>query len=328
MRIHVWNAFASNNSGSYTIVGSFPTEEQAAQVAAELSEVATAHTVWLEATDSRWKERTEEPSPLETFIKKNGLTWADGVGTSDDWPEYGGQTTPKAWAIGHQVFVHHPYTITLPRTFGELFYARGGRVETELNHTHHPLVSVFELWSRELDKDEEKRTQVLSALVEELHTDDGPLVKHADPRVLPGWKEGWGFGEPQLMVGVAFKELLTGYTALERIVRRHGMQLRVKVFESWENADSLSFLRPSSPRLKREMYDVWLMDLGDGSKKTRKHLEEVLREVLYLSYEERDAFWNAIPTAVRKRRTLEQAKELAEQLGETGVRVEVRRSPD
>jgi hypothetical protein len=47
VKIKIWQAFASNNSGSYTIVGSFGTPEQAAEVAAALREMAERHTVWL-----------------------------------------------------------------------------------------------------------------------------------------------------------------------------------------------------------------------------------------------------------------------------------------
>ena len=35
---------------------------------------------------------------------------------------------PSAVAVGRQVMVHAPYTVTLPPVFGELFYAMGGRV--------------------------------------------------------------------------------------------------------------------------------------------------------------------------------------------------------
>jgi hypothetical protein len=68
MQIHIWNAFASNNSGSYTIVGAFPTEAAAAQVAAELLPIMAAQTQWFE-------DRAPAPSPLAQLVKKSGIDW-------------------------------------------------------------------------------------------------------------------------------------------------------------------------------------------------------------------------------------------------------------
>ncbi|OJT25614.1 hypothetical protein BO221_07010 [Archangium sp. Cb G35] len=249
MKIHIWNAFASNNSGSYTIVGRFEQEEQAAQVAAELKEVLDAHGVWFEAASSTTKE-PERPSPLDLFIQKHGLRGNEDTGTWDDWPCYSEKKAPDAWAIGHQVFVHHEYTVTLPRTIGEFIYARGGRVETELDHAHHPVVSVFELWKGQ--HVQEDRGRLLEALVEELNAEDGPLVKGLDGKVIPAWKEGDGFGEPMLRLGAVFEDLPAGFTAVERIARGHHLYVSVKVFEAWPGADPLAFLRPCQPPLKRE----------------------------------------------------------------------------
>ncbi|AKI99071.1 hypothetical protein ATI61_106447 [Archangium gephyra] len=249
MKLHVWNAFASNNSGSYTIVGRFEEEEQAARVAAELKEVLEAHGVWWDAANSERKE-PERPSPLDVFIQKHGLTAGEDIGGWEDWPNYSGKQAPEAWAIGHQVFVHHDYTLTLPRTLGEFIYARGGRVETELDHAHHPLVSIFELWKGQ--HGQEETSSLLEALVEELNAEDGPLVTGVDGKVRPAWKEGDGFGEPMLRVGAVFEELPTSYTAVERIARRHHLHISVKVFEAWPDTDPLAFLRPCQPPLKRE----------------------------------------------------------------------------
>ncbi|WP_257461760.1 hypothetical protein [Archangium lipolyticum] len=325
MKIHLWNAFASNNSGSYTIVGRFESEELATRVAAELDEVLTAHDTWLSATESRWQEQTKEPSPLEKFIKENGLTWREGTGLMDDWPDgYGGEDPdrPHARAIGHQVFVHQRFTITMPRAFGEFIYARGGRVETELDHAHHTVVGVFELWSQELHKQPEKKEAAVAAIVEELYADDGPLVTGADPQVLPAWKttRGRHFG-PHLRLGAAFGDLLEGFTAVERIARRHGMDsIEVKVFESWPDSDPLAFLRPCDPPLKREMFDLWLLSLGEKPEKVK----EQLWQHRTLTYDEACELQGARPVVVRRRLTPAQAEELAQGFQEAGASVEVR----
>jgi hypothetical protein len=244
MRIRVWNAFASNNSGSYTIVGTFPSDEAATAAAEELRAVITAHARWMEDP-----QRTP-PSPFEAFVGKNGLTWTDGLAEYDDWPEHGRKNAPDAFPIGRQVVVHHDYTVTLPRTFGEFFYARGGRVELELNHAHHPLVAVFELWIPWRKKRDESVdvAAMISEVVERLNAEDGPLSTLTSGAFAPAWCPGDGFGEPDLRVGAVFEDLLAGFTAMDRMARETGFGVHVKVFEAWSGeGDPLAFLRPSRP---------------------------------------------------------------------------------
>jgi hypothetical protein len=148
MKVQIWNAFASNNSGSYTLVGSFRDAELAAEVAAELARVSAEHEAWIQEWSQKGWSKAPTPSPLEAFVLRHQLTRAEwaGAGVGSDWPAYGEDNTPVVWAMGHQVFVHHDYTLTLPGAYGEFFYKRGGRVEAELGHTHHPLVALFHLW--------------------------------------------------------------------------------------------------------------------------------------------------------------------------------------
>ncbi|OJH38515.1 hypothetical protein [Cystobacter ferrugineus] len=321
MRIHVWNAFASNNSGSYTIVGRFAKEEVAARVAAELKEVLEAHGVWWETAYSEMKKDHERPSPLDLFIQKHGLTGGADIGSYEDWPTSSGKSAPDAWAIGHQVFVHHPFTITLPRTLGEFIYAQGGRVETELEHSHHPVVSVFEFWRGEHGQEDVERRLV--ALLEELNVEDGPLVTGIDWDVLPAWKLSGGFGGPLLRMGAVFEDLATGFTAVERIARGYNLHVSVKVFEAWPDADPLAFLRPNEPLLKRERFDVWLTDLGDKPEEVKR----LLRDERPLTYEEVCALQGAEPIVVWKWRPPAQAEELASRLRRAGASVEVRPTP-
>ncbi|WP_375769516.1 hypothetical protein NR798_01130 [Archangium gephyra] len=317
MKIHIWNAFASNNSGSYTIVGRFEKEEQAARVAAELKEVLDAHGVWWETAYSALKEH-ERPSPLDVFIQKHGLTGGENIGSYDDWSSSSGKPAPDVWALGHQVLIHHDYTITLPRTLGEFIYARGGRVETELDHAHHPVVSVFELWKNQHGQEETDR--LLAALVEELNAEDGPLATGINWDVPPAWKAGHGFGEPLLRVGAAFEELVSSYGAVERIARAHDLYVAVKVFEAWPDADPLAFLRPCQPPLKRERFDVWLLGLGDKPEEVKR----LLRDQRPLTYEEVCTLQGAEPIVAWKCRPLAQAEELASGLRKLGASVDVR----
>ncbi|MFO0633222.1 MAG: hypothetical protein U0168_10255 [Nannocystaceae bacterium] len=138
MKIEIWRAFASNNSGSYTIVGSFPGDEAAAAAASELAAVIAEHQAWVQ------DEAAPPPSPLRRWAEALGLRALPGDGRDDAWPHYG--SIPKVGAVGSQLLLYVDYTITMPRVFGEFFFLRGGRVDTELVHAHAPLVWLHELW--------------------------------------------------------------------------------------------------------------------------------------------------------------------------------------
>ena len=125
MRIRLWNAFASNNSGSYTIVGNFSDEATAVAVAEELAELCRAETEWLEA------DAPEDAEPITEFARRHGLTEYSVV-NSLEWPEHNVDRSPRVVAVGRQLVLHHSYTVTLPRIFGEHIYKRGGRVELEI----------------------------------------------------------------------------------------------------------------------------------------------------------------------------------------------------
>ncbi len=65
----MWNAFASNNSGSYSIVGSFPSAERAEQVAAEL----------LTGSGKLLSQTGEHPRALIDKVTSPGGTTIEGV---------------------------------------------------------------------------------------------------------------------------------------------------------------------------------------------------------------------------------------------------------
>ncbi len=276
MKIHVWNAFASNNSGSYTIVGSFPNCQQAEDAAKELAELMRRHTEWLESQDNQGTMHAKELSPLSEFIRLHGLrTSPDDYG---GWPEYGDDNSPMAFAIDSKVIIHHDYTVTLPREFGEYFYAKGGRVEQELNHAHNPIVAVCELWipwqqSKQLDIPEK-----ISDFLEALCVPGGSFLKHSSTgKYRPAWRSGDGLSNPQLTLGAIFDDLLLGFTSVNQVAKEHGFQTMVKVFEAFDQSDPLAFLRASTPSIKRGQRTVTLEAKGHAPAEVIKVLEQLLQ---------------------------------------------------
>lgn len=321
MKVHIWNAFASNNSGSYTLVGRFPEETFAAEVAAELARVSVEHEAWIQEQNQKGWGSAQGPSPLEAFVARHGLAARKDSDTGEDWPQHGGDNTPKVWALGHQVFIHHDYTLTLPAAFGEFFYKRGGRVEAELVHTHHALVGLFQLWFPYQERQGQDVPALALRVLDELYAEDGPLVQLAQVEPLPAWRVWEHSGEGDLTVGAAFQDLVAGFTAVDRIARAHGFNVRVKLFEAPSEGDPLAFLRPCVPLLPtRELFDVFLIQPGE----TPVEVVHVLEELRDLRYKEARALLDAAPVAVRTRLPKSVAEAMASRLQRAGATTELR----
>ncbi|MFP2906526.1 ribosomal protein L7/L12 [Pyxidicoccus sp. 3LFB2] len=325
MKIQVWNAFASNNSGSYTLVGRFPSETLAADVAAELTRVAAEHNVWMEERYTKGWDDDAPPSPMETFMQHHGLHPVRFTQLEDVWPEHSDSNIPVVWAQGHQVFVHHGCTVTLPPTFGEFIYKRGGRVETELNHTHHPLVGVFEFRFPYEARAGRDIPALALQLLDALYAEDGPLVRLTPPEPLPAWRLGERFLDGDLTVGAVFNDLVEGFTTVARIAREHAFTVEVKVFEAWErHGDALAALRPCRPPLPtRELFDVVLTGAAPGATLAVLGMIEELRDV---EPPRARALLDAAPVPVRQRLPRGVAEAMANRLQGVGARVEVRPS--
>lgn len=149
MRVRLFDAFASNNSGSYTIVGTFETAETAADVARVLAAVCDEHARWME--NEKNPLENSESAPLVQWARGNGLT-EPTPGCSDDWPQYG--PAPTVCAADRFVLLVAPYTVTMPKVFGEYFYRREGRVQVELDHAHADVATYFTFFV-----DNERRTK-------------------------------------------------------------------------------------------------------------------------------------------------------------------------
>lgn len=229
MKIKIWQAFASNNSGSYTIVGSFDTPELATEVAAALRTMAGQHTAWLE--NARGTEFTEGVSPLGAFAQEHGLSWVSGRGTWDEWPEHDDSNIPAVIALGHQVLVHVGYTVSMPPTIGEFFYRRGGRVTTELDHAHAPIVSTFVAWWPWEKRDQATVNRAVECVIEELTRTEGLFARLASDDPSPGWRSADTSFEGDLLIVCVFDDLCAGCRDVGQLIERHGGRYTIAIAE-------------------------------------------------------------------------------------------------
>jgi hypothetical protein len=274
MRIRLFNAFASNNSGSYTIVGSFESVERAEDVAAVLSRVCAEHTAW-ESSDARSVDPSCE-SPLDRFAAENGLT-ERGAGRDDDWPHW--EPPPAVCAAGRFVLLYVQQTVTMPRLFGEYFYRREGRVQTELVHAHEDIIAHFTFFTegarRWSDADVPTTLLALRARLDEVLP---PLL--ADER---GTGEDRAVIEPEYSTGsramelsVVFHDLVEGAAAVSAACRALGVTVWLRVEESPARRDPLAALRgqrfePWGP------YRVFLWALGEDPMRATKVVRDALQ---------------------------------------------------
>ena len=296
MSIKIWNAFASNNSGSYVIVGSFPEEALADEVAAELLEVARAQ--------SAWDGKTGD-APLDTLAVKYAI--ADRH-DEDEWPQYDSQDHPAVFAIGHQLFVHASYTVTMPKLLGHLIYKRGGRVQTEVNHAHHPIVATFTMyfpWQHRKELDIPARVQ---ALVDSLCAPDGALSLPQAPAHPAAWRSMTGFGEGDLVLGAAFDELEAGYRAVAAAATAQGAKVGIQIAEA--HGDPFAHLRPCTPATVHRLVDVWLDVRGEAPTNVQKTVALERR----LSQTAARALIDRAPVVLFENVTLARAEELRAKL--------------
>jgi hypothetical protein len=319
MRVRVWNAYASNNSGSYTIVGRLPSAEVARSTAETLRGVIDAHTAWRDAWDGA---SDLEASPLAQFCRQQGLTWTPGQGGWDDWPYSSKDNRPGVAVAGDQIVVHHPYTVGLPPAFGELFYKRGGRVEHEEGHAHHPIVVTATFWWGWTKEERATLEAELPLLIADVTGPSGFLARPNRADCPAVWRKGGDtFGEAPLTVAAIFDDLIEGIAALRALGEARSARLELRLAEAVAADDPLLLLRPSTPAVPR--FDVVLLHAGDDpaalvdplTERTGRHVSRV-----------RALLQQTPPITVARGVMEARARDLAAALEAAGARAELRRN--
>lgn len=260
MRVRIWNAYASNNSGSYTIVGSLPSQDVAREVADELAAMIDKHTQWLASDPPPQGDGAE--SPLADFCRTHGLFWSPGEGLWDDWPEYGQDNRPRVAVIGSQIIVHHEYTVSLPPVFGAYFYKCGGRVQVEENHGHNPIVTTATFWWGWSKEETAKAEAELPRLLSALTGGEGALMQDVHAM----WPAAWRVEHQGhvLIVAVVFEKLIEGVSAMNQVAKQYGVQMQIRLSEAPdEHHDPLAHMRPSQPLPAVPRFDVIIKGPAD-----------------------------------------------------------------
>jgi ribosomal protein L7/L12 len=234
-----------------------------------LRDVCAEQEAWLEAHPN---DETSE-RPLDALSRAHGLS-EERPGRDDDWPLYG--EGPRVVALAHQVIVHVPYTATMPRLFGELFFKHGGRVEIELDHAHEDLAVEFSfssLGSRLVDAEERKRTDALErALGAVLPTLTSRGEHDKRPPIPPAFHaEFWKTRQ----VTAVFSDVVAGVEAVRAAAVEQGFQIRVRVSECPHGiTDPLANLRATTRPAGIARVIVW--SIGAERVRAMKALREVM----------------------------------------------------
>ncbi|MEJ7600669.1 MAG: ribosomal protein L7/L12 [Kofleriaceae bacterium] len=226
MRIRLYRAFASNNSGSYTLVGAFRDPAIAEDAAAELAAMCAAHSAWYEADSNA---SGLEASPLRAFATQHALLGVPDEAW-DHWPEHG--APPTVIHLGHQVLVYAPYTVTMPRALGEYLYKRGGRVSLELDHSHDELACEFTFWIPDARYNDPATHERIAALRAPIDAALPALVERSPhdkrPAIAPAWHRGH-FQSHHL--SVAFSDPGEGILAVRELARAAGIATTIRIYE-------------------------------------------------------------------------------------------------
>ncbi len=129
--VFVWKVRASNNSGTYTVLGRFATTDEAVCTAVSLEEVAQAHVQWLQTHPDfeRYDAKSEHvpaTPPLLEFGRAHGFAWDEGLWWEcDDGHD---MQSFSAHVIDNTVIIHHPYAMGSGwRNFEKFFAAVGAK---------------------------------------------------------------------------------------------------------------------------------------------------------------------------------------------------------
>lgn len=150
-----------------------------------------------------------------------------------------------------------------------------GRVATELNHAHGPIVATLTAWWPWQGRDQQKVDEARIRVIDELTSEVGVLPRLASPLHPVAWSSTAEF-EGDLTLACVFDDLCAGYRAVGDVILRHGGNVHLQVSELHRGMEPFTVLRPCSPPSKTPRYDLWLGEAPRKGSEVRGHLAAIL----------------------------------------------------
>jgi hypothetical protein len=146
----------------------------------------------------------------------------------------------------------------------------------EENHAHHAMVTIATFWW-EWTKEQRARMEIEQPrLVAALTGPDGVLATTTTGMWPPAWRGGGTGFEAPLTVGIVFRDLIHGVSALQAAADLHGAHMNVRLSEAPDNHhDPFAHLRPSSPPPLVPRFDVVIADVGPNWRAVERTFSEV-----------------------------------------------------
>lgn len=108
-----WQAHASSNSGPYTLLARFATEEQARRLEDELDDAYQAHLDWVVENGDDFMARYYAPTPpLRELAARYGFEWPEDRGFAWEGDSFGDRAEADLLEIerfGTNLIIHNPY---------------------------------------------------------------------------------------------------------------------------------------------------------------------------------------------------------------------------
>jgi ribosomal protein L7/L12 len=293
---HVYAAWSSNNSGSYTLVGSFSDSDAARTTGERLETLFREMSAFYTDRDEQVRRLLaagetrivlpEVESPAHRFFATEGLAAPPGDFVDESsWPSDGGSAEKNVLITGQQVIVHVGWTVTMPRALAELFFKAGARVDTEIDHAHHRLVVVARLYPQTYGQTAEERETNRAALATVRAEVDALLGNQAAAR-FPGDEptpHAWSDEGDVLELGLVPRWPVPELAAIRDIAERRGKRMRVRFFEALSGGgDPLADMRSRTDGRAAGAWSVVLWREGTERiavmKVIREHASLGLRE--------------------------------------------------
>lgn len=326
---HVHAAWASNNSGSYTLVGNFgdnalarATGERLLTLFREMRALYDEREQEVRRLLAEGAKRIMLPdveTPMHRLVEAEGLTaLGDDFIDGDSWPSNGGSAEENVLILGQQVIVHVGWTVTMPRAIAELFFKAGARIDTEIDHAHHSLVVVTGLYPPVYGMTPEQREANRARLASARSQIDAQLAVDQPPRwpgdapSLHAWHdEGHG-----LRLGLVPRELIPELVPIRDAAARHDLNMHVRIFEALGvGGDPLADMRQRADGRAAGTWSVVLWKEGPH----RIAVMKAMREHTSLGLEATKRQLGDLPIALLEGITEDLAKTFAKALTDAGA---------